>query len=391
VSSRPPGRPSGGSDRVRVLWLIKGLGPGGAERLLVDAGRFVDRERYDVECAYLLPWKDHLAADLVAAGVPTRCLEVRRPWNPAWTRRLRDVVRREGFDLVHAHLPSAGVGARRAAAGMGADRPAVVYTEHNTWDRYRPVTRRLNARTFGRNDAVIAVSKSVAASVVVPSGATTEVTVIPNGVDAAGIRARALARAAARAELGLPEDATVVGTVGGITAKKGHAGLVRAARAVADACPDVRFVFVGLPIDADPVRSEIARLGLEGQVELAGYRPDASRLMPAFDVYCLPSRFEGMPVSLLEAMALGLPAVATAVGGVAEVATDGVDALVVPPDEPERLAAALVGLLRDPDRRRTMGDRARTTAEAFSLEAMVRRTEAVYESALARRAGADAR
>jgi glycosyltransferase involved in cell wall biosynthesis len=210
-------------------------------------------------------------------------------------------------------------------------------------------------------------------------------TVIPNGVDAAGIRARALEPCAARAELALPDGVPVVGTVGGITAKKGHVGLVRAARHVVDECPDARFVFVGLPIDPEPVRAEIARLGLGEHVELAGYRADASRLMPAFDVYCLASRFEGMPVSLLEAMALGLPSVATAVGGVAEVATDGADAVVVPPDDPASLGAALVELLRDPERRRELGGRARATAERFSIATMVRGTEDVYDRAVARR------
>jgi glycosyltransferase involved in cell wall biosynthesis len=385
VSSRPRGRP-GGRGGARVLWLIKGLGPGGAERLLVDAAPFVDRDRFDVECAYLLPWKDHLAADLVAAGVPTRCLDVRRAWSPGWARRLADVIRLERFDLIHAHLPSAGVGARRASARLGAGRPAVVYTEHNTWDRYRVPTRRLNARTFGRNDAVIAVSGGVAASIAPAAAAGTTVTVIPNGVDAAGIRGRALTPADARARLGLPDGVPVVGTVGGITAKKGHVGLVRAARSVVDDCPEARFVFAGLPIDPGPVRAEIARLRLEGHVSLAGYVPDAATLMPAFDVYCLASRFEGMPVSLLEAMALGLPPVATAVGGVGEVATDGDDALVVPPDDPEALASAIVGLLRNPERRRSMGERARRTADGHSIETMVRRTEAVYEAALAARA-----
>ncbi|MFL5799996.1 MAG: glycosyltransferase [Actinomycetota bacterium] len=361
--------------------MITGLGPGGAERLLVAAAPHVNRDRFDVSACYLLPWKDHLAADLEAAGIPVRCLDVRRVWDPSWVRGLRSVLDRGGHDVVHAHLPAAGVGARMAARRMGAGRPAVVYTEHNTWDRYRPVTRRLNARTFAWNDAAIAVSGAVAASI---RARAPEVTVIPNGVDAGGIRRSALPRAEARTALGLAGDALVVGTVGGITAKKDHVGLVRAARRVVDACPGARFVFVGLAIDPEPVRAEIGRLGLEDSVTLAGYRPDAVSLMPAFDVYCLPSRFEGMPVSLLEAMAVGLPSVATAVGGVREVATSGEDAMVVPPADPDSLAAALVELARDPDRRRAMGERARATAERFSVEAMVRGMEAVYEAVLRR-------
>ena len=389
MSPGPAGR-SESPGPVRVLWLIKGLGPGGAERLLVDAAPFVDRGRYEVECAYLLPWKDHLAADLERAGVKVHCLEVRRPWNPSWLGRFREFLADGGFDLVHAHLPSAGVGARLASRKMGARRPAVVYTEHNTWNRYRPVTRRANARTFGLNDAVIAVSGGVKASIRLPADVSVDVTMIPNGVDADRVRRDAKTRDAARAELELVPDALVVGTVGGITAKKGHVNLVRAARKVVDDLPGTRFVFVGLPIDPGPVRQEIERLDLAPTVTLAGYLPDAWRVMPGFDVYCLPSRFEGMPVSLLEAMALGLPCVATSVGGVPEVVTDGLDALMVSPDQPDALASALIGLLRDPPRRAEMGERARATVEGFSIEAMVRRTEAVYEAALAHRAAAAA-
>ena len=108
-----------------------------------------------------------------------------------------------------------------------------------------------------------------------PSGRAVDVTVIPNGVDAARIRNEGMTRREARVALGVGVDVPVVGTVGGITAKKGHAGLVRAARTVVDEIPEARFLFVGLPIDPDPVQREIDRLGLRGNVTLAGYRPDA--------------------------------------------------------------------------------------------------------------------
>lgn len=369
-----------GSDdgRIRVLWLIKGLGPGGAERLLVDAARHVDRERFAYEASYLLPWKDHLVADLEQEGIAVHCLGVRRPRNPAWVRALRRLIRDRGYHVVHAHLPSAGIGARMAVRRLPDPRPAVVYTEHNTWDRYRAATRRLNAATFGMNDAVIAVSQGVADSISANRGAP--ITVIPNGVDAERLRAGALSREEARAQLGLPAEGLVVGTVGGITAKKGHSALVRAAAHV----PGAVFVFVGLPIDAEPVLEEIRRAGLEDRIVLAGYRPDAARLMRAFDVYCLPSRFEGMPVSLLESMALGIAPVATSVGGIPEMVTPGEDALLVPPDEPEALADAVRALLEDEERRSSMGKRAAETAERFGLGSMVRRTEEVYLQALER-------
>jgi glycosyltransferase involved in cell wall biosynthesis len=174
-----------------------------------------------------------------------------------------------------------------------------------------------------------------------------------------------------------------VGAVGGMTAKKGHVHLVRAARTLIASVPEARVVIVGLPIEEAPVRAAIAEAGLRDRVVLAGYRPEASRVLPAFDVFVSPSLFEGMPVSLLEAMATGLPPVATRVGGVPEVATDGVDALLVPPRDEAALAAALISLLTDPARRRALGAAARATAERFTLAETVRRTEDVYGEALA--------
>jgi glycosyltransferase involved in cell wall biosynthesis len=359
-----------------VLWLVKGLGPGGAERLLVESARFVDRERFAIRAAYVLPWKDHLVAELEAEGVPVTCLGARRELDPGWVRGLRRLVRAARIDLVHAHSPVPGIAARTALRG-----PAIVTTEHNTWDRYRPSTRWLNAWTFGRQQAAIAVSEEVARSF--GDRNRPPIHVIANGVDPARVRGRAMSRAEARVALGVPLDAAVVGAVGGLTAKKGHVHLVHAARAVVDAVPHARVVIVGLRIDDAPVRAAIAGEGLQDRVLLAGYRPEAARLLSGFDVFALPSLFEGMPVSLLEAMATGLPSVATRVGGVPEVATDGVDALLVPPGDEGALAEALIQLLNDPARRASLGAAARATADRFSLAEAVRRTEDVYEQALA--------
>jgi glycosyltransferase involved in cell wall biosynthesis len=162
--------------------------------------------------------------------------------------------------------------------------------------------------------------------------------------------------------------------------------LVRATASLLARVPDARAVIVGLPIDPEPVRRAIGEAGLEGRVLLAGYHPAAARLLPAFDVFALPSLHEGMPLSLLEAMALGIPVVAARVGGVPEVVTDGVDGVVVPPADDDALATALADLLLDGERRRELAEAGRSTAERFSLAAAVRRTEDVYDEALAARA-----
>jgi glycosyltransferase involved in cell wall biosynthesis len=176
-----------------------------------------------------------------------------------------------------------------------------------------------------------------------------------------------------------------VGTVGGVTPKKGHLVLVAAARMVLAAVPDAQFVIVGLPVDDGPVRAAISAAGLEHRVTLVGYREHAAQLMPAFDVFCLPSLFEGMPVSLLEAMAQGLPVVATAVGGVPEVATHEEDALLVPPSDANALAGALLRLLSDAELREVLRRTAWTTAERFEIQTMVRSTEVLYSQVMERR------
>jgi glycosyltransferase involved in cell wall biosynthesis len=362
---------------VRVLWLIKGLGPGGAERLLVGSARSIDRDRFDVSAAYLLPGKDHLVGELAENGVPAVCLGARGDLDPRWIPRLRRLVRSRRIDLVHAHSPVVAAGAR-LALGPGV---AVVTTEHNTWDRYRPLTRRADAATFARQRAVIAVSSEVARSIGSRRGPP--VHVIPNGVDAEALRAAALPREAARQELDLPADAPVIGTVGGLTAKKGHAHLVRSFADLAGRVPEARLVIVGLELDAAPVRVAIEETGLGDRVLLAGYRPQAARLLRAFDVFALASSHEGMPVALLEAMALGVAVVAARVGGVPEVVTSGGDGVLVPPGDPAALAAALEELLADPTRAGSLGAAAALTAERFSLEATVRRTQEVYDEAMA--------
>ncbi len=371
---------------ARVLWVIKGLGPGGAERLVADIVPRLDRDRFRAEVAYLLPWKDHLVPELRAAGIPVRCLEVRRHADPRWVGRLRRLL--EGgdgggrVDLVHAHLPFAAIGARVAARRVRGRRPAVVYTEHNLWDRYRGATARLNAATFSWNDRVIAVSAAVAASIRARSGGP-PVTVIENGVDGERLRADALPRAEARSELGATDDDLVIGTLGGITAKKGHRHLVRAARRVLERCPRALFLFVGLGADEEPVRREIAEQGVGERVRLLGYRERASRLLPGFDLFCLSSLDEGLPVALLEELALGVPAVATRVGGVPDVLAAG-GGVVVEPGDAGALAAGLIALAEDPDRRAALAARAPAVADRYGLERTVRAVEGVYDEVLHR-------
>jgi glycosyltransferase involved in cell wall biosynthesis len=187
-----------------------------------------------------------------------------------------------------------------------------------------------------------------------------------------------------RQALGVPPGQLLVGTVANLRRTKGYPDLLRAAREVVDKVPDVRFVAVGRgPLEAE-LRASVRELGLDDCFELLGHRRDAVQVMSAFDVFCLPSRHEGLPVVLMEALALGLPIVATDVGGVAELVTDGDDAVLVPASEPARLAAELIALALDPPRRAAMAARARARGELLDAPGSVRTVEAVYREIVAR-------
>src|SRR5262245_51358217 len=152
--------------RTRVLWLIKGLGPGGAAHLLVAAAARHDQGAFAFECDYLLPWKDALVAELAARGVPSTCLDVRHEQDLRWAARLRRQLERERFDIVHAHSPYPAAIARLVVRSLPrARRPKLVYTTHNTWKSFKWPTRVLNGLTLPLDDADVVVSREAQASI----------------------------------------------------------------------------------------------------------------------------------------------------------------------------------------------------------------------------------
>lgn len=370
--------PSGSTSRV--LMVSKGLGRGGTERLLAGTVRHLDRARFDIEVAYLLPWKDAFVAEIEEAGVPVHCLDARRQTDLGWVRRLRRLVHDRGVDLVHTHMPLPAAAARLALPRPRQGGPALVHTEHNLWDRYRLPTRLANQLTYRRNAGVVAVSDGVAGSI----RADVPVEVVVHGIDTGRLRPATIeAHRSARRALGLAPEAPVIGTVGNFTAKKDHASLLAATARLVDEHPGIRLVLVGSGPLEDELRARARALGIEGTVVFAGSRDDVFDLLPALDVFTLSSRFEGLPIALLEAMACGVPPVATRVGGIPEVVTDGRDGSLVEPGDPEALATVLGKLLADPVARQEMGAQAARRAAAFDLSHAVRRIEAVYDRALA--------
>jgi glycosyltransferase involved in cell wall biosynthesis len=380
---------SGGnnSGRARVLWLAKGLGRGGAEQLLAGCARHVDLERYDVEVAYVLPWKDALVPVLRAAGIPVFCLNGGREADPRWALRLRRLVRERGYDLVHTHMPVPAVAARLLLGGR-AGHPQLVHTEHNLWHRYRTPTRWANAVTYRRNSAVIAVSKAVADTIApdrlpAAAGPGAPLRVIYHGVDHTLLRPRPEARDAARDLLGLPRSARVVASVGNFTPKKDQRTLIDALVLLRADHPSTVLVLVGSGPLQDQLAAHATAAGVGDRVVFTGSRSDVPELLPAFDLFALSSRQEGLPVAVMEAMASGLPVVATAVGGLPEIVSDGVEGRLVAPGDPAGLARALGEVLGDDRLRARMSAAAEVRSRGFDIAAAQRQIEDVYADVLA--------
>lgn len=374
--------PVGGDQPVRCLWLTKGLGRGGVERLLVDMYPLVDKSRFAIDVAYVLPWKDNFHATLADAGAAVHCLRGGRG-DARWILRLRRLIADGAYDVVHSHAPLPGVAARMVP--LPGERPAIVHTEHNVWHRYRWPTRILNDVTYGRNWSVIAVSTSVAETIRPHGrGRTVPVRTVRHGTVLGSVRVwdrNDSGRGERRSALGLPPDAYLIGNVGNLTAKKDHANLLRAI-AGPGRIGNAHVALVGLGPLAGDLRRTARDLGVADRVHLLGSRDDVFDLLPLFDAFCLSSAFEGFPIALVEAMATGLPCVSTAVGGVPEILVDGVNGLLVPPRDSQLLRQALERMMSDPELARQCGLQAKAAAGRLDLRHAVRALEDVYDDVL---------
>ncbi|MBR0681523.1 glycosyltransferase family 4 protein [Roseomonas eburnea] len=295
-------------------------------------------------------------------------------------RALYDLFRRERFDLVHAHMPISGLLARLAARAAGV--PRIAYTCHGflfnqpgPWWR-RQLSLRMEQVAGRVTDVFLTVSAEEAADAR-RLGIHRDATAVLNGRDPALFHPDAAARTTLRAELGARAEDCVVVVVSRLVRHKGHPELLRAMAATP--ANTVLWV-VGERLasdhgeDLEPLFAQ-AEAALGGRIRRLGYRHDVARVLAAADVFCLPSHFEGLPMSVIEAMMTGLPVVATDIRGPREQVVDGETGLIVPPMQDGPLAAALSRLAADPALRARMGEAGRALAlERFDEAKIIGRT-----------------
>ncbi len=368
-------------ERIRVLWLAKGLGQGGMERLLVTHAQFRDRDRFDYRAAYLVDRPYSVVEELRELGVPVTRLGRGKGIGAGllWIPDLVRLVRRERIDVVHAHSPMPAALARPALR-LFAPRTRIVYTEHNRWSRFSRLTRWINRLTFRMNHTSFAVSDDCRSSMS-PSARRLTQTLI-HGIDVDAVAAHRANRADTRAELGLEEGTVAVGTVANLRPQKNYPLLLEVAAQVTAANPNVVFISVGQgPLEAE-LNALHAELDLGNRFRFLGFRSDVHSVMSAFDIFCMSSDHEGLPVALMEAMALGLPVVATDVGGIKKAV--GADARLVPPGQLGALTQAVTHSVR------ALGEAGSETSAPrveFSAETFVAVLESTYRPSLRGTAG----
>ena len=362
---------------VRLLLVVDSLEVGGAERHVVDLAVMLAREGYEVMVACSVA--GGLAEALGEANVPVRPLLdklVKRRVSVAYARELRRLIREERFDLVHAHIYASATAAAIAVLGTGVP---LVITEHTEalWQGRRE--RWASRRVYRRAQHIIAVSGAIRQRLIERDAVLPErITVIHNAV----IPAPDTSPSALPSDL---REGPLVGVVARLQPEKGVADFLKAAARVCAAVPEARFLVAG----DGPLRDELlalaGRLGVGEQVRFLGYRADARALIGLLDVLVVPSLTEGTPLIVLEAMAAGVPVVASAVGGIPDQIRHGKEGLLVPAGAPAAVGGALLELVQDRARARSLGEASLRRADSeFSHATMVRRIEAVYRAALGR-------
>ena len=376
-SGRPP----------RVLHVIDSLRVGGAERLLAALVSELARSGGSVNfvCASSAATaSERLVADIRSHAEALWLVDGKRSYDPTFGRAIVQAARRFRVDVVHSHLAVANVHSRGAAWLLRKPHVTTIHTAPGSTaedPRRRVIIDGLTARLSAR---LVAPSRETADAYARAFWlARDRVQVVPNapagrapqfGFDAARVRGQLVGS----------ETADLVLCVARLQPQKGIDDLVTAAELLRRRLPTLRVVVAGGGPDEARLRATIVERQLDGVVHLLGFRSDVDELLAAADVFCLPSRHEGLPVSLLEAMAAGLPCVSTAVGGVPTLIDDERTGLLVAPNEPAMLAGALERALIDRALAARLGRAAkRHVAARHSIEAVARRYAGLYAELMA--------
>jgi glycosyltransferase involved in cell wall biosynthesis len=367
------------SERFRVLHLVPSFGVGGAEQfvghLMVGLS-----QTHEVGGVGLYPARNSpIEAKLIRANIPLWHLGKRPGFDPRMFSCLDRVLREVRPHVVHTHM---SVLRYALPILLGRRMPVVLHTLHNMAEHETDAFgRALQWFAFRRAVLPVACSQEVAASVKRVYGVECKA-MVPNCIPVENYRRSLADRARWREKERLDRDATLFTCVGRLEPQKNPRLLVQAFAALNN--PRIHLIMLGEGSLREQLTAYIREHSLERCVHLLGKRNEVPECLAASDVFVLSSNWEGNPLAVMEAMAAGLPVVATAVGGVPELVESGHQGILVPPGDSAAFTNAMRTLLNDPEKRAAMGNAARVRATAaFNVERMARGYESIYRAALA--------
>ncbi len=362
----------------RVLHVIDSLHLGGAQEVVQNLAT-CGTPRFKHEVATMhgrgIYWNR-----LRDAGIAVHSLSPHKHL-PAYLATLPTLILSTRPDILHCHLIPSNIIAKPLGSLLGV--PLVINHDH-TNDPHRIDNKLLLAldkstNRFARH--IIAVAAACRDFLIRHESIPPEkITLVPNAIDLRRFSPATTSRAESRTALDLPPDTPVIAGVGRLNPQKNFSLFLKIAAAVSSKFPETRFLLAGEGPEESLLREQAARLGIAEKVIFAGYIPDTRLVYAAADILLMPSRFEGLPMTLLEAMAMGLPVVASNLDGIAEVVTDSCEGFLAPPGEASFFANHITNLLSNPELASTLSRNARTKIEQnHSVEKMTSAVEAIYD------------
>lgn len=370
--------------RIRVLHVISGLEKGGAEKHLLFLLDRLDKKRFSPEVAYL-KGKPEFVPLFEEKGIPVYAMRQKSNWGLKGLWNLIRLMRRSPYQIVHTHLFLGDFFGIMAAFICRV--PVIISTQHNDdrfwiYKKFRPLLR-LTTRIC---HMYISISDHVrryfteAGLIPIPKIRTIYYG-FPPAKEGGRIFLRTLA--ALRREYHIRPGQRIIGAVGRLTEQKGFSFLIRAMKSVSLKFPCAKLFIFGRGEQEQELRSLVRKLGLKKHVFFAGFRPDVERVMPLFEIFVMPSLWEGFGMVLLEAMNAGKPVVASSVSAIPEIVEDRKTGLLVPPADEAALAKAVIALLERKGPAGRMGREGQKRVRTrFALGVMVKKTESLYRELL---------
>lgn len=364
--------------KIKVLHIIKSLGRGGAEMLLPETLKLHSQEKFEFHYIYFLPWKNQMVGAIEDGGGKVICFSASNNIKllkqyPKVIKYCNDI----GINLIHCHLPWSGFLGRIIHART---KIPMIYTEHNIQERYHFTTNWLNRFSFNFQTVAIGVSKDVSRSIKENINPEIPVHTVLNGVNTELFRKNESKGLEIKVKYNIPEEALVVGNIAVFREQKGLDDWVKAFDKISRARPDVYGLLVGAGPKEEEIASLVRKLKLTDKIKLAGLQTDTVSYFSAMDIFMMSSKFEGLPIALLEAMSMNCAVISTRAGGVVEVIEDGRNGMLCEVGDWGCLAERALSLISSENKRiKFQSDARERVINSFSLQNMVESLEEIYK------------